>query len=221
MSCGTIRFCAVLAGKLEARRSDCAPRAGKSTLNRLELSRNEPTRYHKVSHDAAKIETLLVDVFLEAHSHAPGQIILDLDATDDLRCTASKKAGSSTVIMIATVTCRSTSLCGRHLLAGEAAAVKHRRLGRRGRGSRTHCRGNSADAGHGFVSSLRGDPGFARETLMAWCEANRVDFLFGMARNERLEAAIKDELDDGGSAEHQGRQVGASLQGLLHLLNAG
>ena len=74
---------AVLAGKLEARRNDCAPRAGKSTLNRLELSRNEPTRYHKVSHDAAKIETLLVDVFLEAHSHAPGQIILDLDATDD------------------------------------------------------------------------------------------------------------------------------------------
>jgi hypothetical protein len=41
---------------------------------------------------------------------------------------------------------------------------------------------------------LRGDYGFTRETLMAWCEANRVDFLFGLARNERLEAAIKDEL---------------------------
>ena len=41
---------------------------------------------------------------------------------------------------------------------------------------------------------LRGDSGFARETLMAWCEANRVDFLFGLARNERLEAAIKPEL---------------------------
>jgi hypothetical protein len=41
---------------------------------------------------------------------------------------------------------------------------------------------------------LRGDSGFAREALMAWCEANRVDFLFGLARNERLEAAIKDEM---------------------------
>ncbi len=75
---------AVLAGKLEARRSDCAPLAGKSTLNRLELSRPEPTRYHKVSHDAAAIERLFVDVFLEAHSRAPEQITLDLDATDDL-----------------------------------------------------------------------------------------------------------------------------------------
>lgn len=38
---------AILAGKLEARRADCAPVAGKSTLNRLELSRPEATRYHK------------------------------------------------------------------------------------------------------------------------------------------------------------------------------
>ena len=68
---------AVIAGKLVAKRADCAPLAGKSTLNRLELSRPEPTRYHKVSHDAAAIETLFVDVFLEAHRRAPAQIILD------------------------------------------------------------------------------------------------------------------------------------------------
>ena len=74
---------ATLAGKLAARRADCAPLAGKSTLNRLELSRPEPTRYHKISHDAAAIETLFVDVFLEAHRRAPAQIILDLNATDD------------------------------------------------------------------------------------------------------------------------------------------
>jgi Transposase DDE domain group 1 len=55
---------AVLGGKLEAKRLDCAPLAGKSTLNRLELSRVEPSRYHKISYDAAAIETLLVDVFL-------------------------------------------------------------------------------------------------------------------------------------------------------------
>ena len=51
---------AVLAAKLEAQRSDCAALAGKSTLNRLELSRTEPTRYHKVSHDPAAIESLFV-----------------------------------------------------------------------------------------------------------------------------------------------------------------
>ena len=74
---------AVLLGKLEAKRSDCAPVAGKSTLNRLELSRPEPTKYHRISHDEAAIENLLVDLFVEAHRRAPRQIVLDLDATDD------------------------------------------------------------------------------------------------------------------------------------------
>lgn len=74
---------AMLAGKLAAHRSNCAPLAGKSTLNRLELSRGEPTRYHKISHNPAAIERLFVDVFLEAHHRAPAQITLDLDATDD------------------------------------------------------------------------------------------------------------------------------------------
>src|ERR1700692_4449842 len=73
---------AVLAGKLEARRQDCAPVAGKSTLNRLELSCLEPTRYHKISHNPIAIKRLLVDLFLEAHEQAPSEIILDLDATD-------------------------------------------------------------------------------------------------------------------------------------------
>jgi hypothetical protein len=73
----------VLAGKLEAWRADCAPVAGKSTLNRLELSRDTPTKYRKIAHEAAAIEGLFVDLFLEAHEKAPKQIILDLDATDD------------------------------------------------------------------------------------------------------------------------------------------
>jgi hypothetical protein len=73
----------ILAGKLEARRSNCAPLAGKSTLNRLERSRTEPSRYHKISYEAAKIEGLFVDLFLDAYAAPPPQIILDLDATDD------------------------------------------------------------------------------------------------------------------------------------------
>src|SRR6476660_9623293 len=74
---------AVLAGKLTARRADCAAVAGKSTLNRLELSRPEPTRYHRIAYDEAAIEALPVTLFLEAHQRPPKQIILDLDATDD------------------------------------------------------------------------------------------------------------------------------------------
>src|SRR3954465_5885566 len=60
----------VLAGKLEASRSDCAPVAGKSTLNRLALSRDKPTKYAKIAHDPAAVEGLSVDLFLEAHAKA-------------------------------------------------------------------------------------------------------------------------------------------------------
>src|SRR5450755_1218699 len=59
---------AVLAGKLEAGREDCAPVAGKSTLNRLELSRETPTKYRKIAHEPAAIEALFVGLFLEAHA---------------------------------------------------------------------------------------------------------------------------------------------------------
>jgi hypothetical protein len=41
---------------------------------------------------------------------------------------------------------------------------------------------------------LRADSGFARDELMAWCEANAVDYVFGLARNERLVSAIADDL---------------------------
>jgi hypothetical protein len=183
---------AVLAGKLEARRNECAPLAGKSTLNRLELSRPEPTRYHKVSHDAAAIETLFVDLFVEAHSRAPTQIILDLDATDD-----PLHGDQEGRFFHGYYDCYCYLplyiFCGRHLLAAKL-------------------RRSNIDGAAGAIEEvarivaqirqcwprvrilLRGDSGFARETLMAWCETNRVDFLFGMARNERLVAEIKDEL---------------------------
>ena len=74
---------AVLAGKLTARRKNCAPVASKSRLNRLELGGAAITPYHKIGHDPAAIEAMFVDLFLDAHQRAPKQIILDLDATDD------------------------------------------------------------------------------------------------------------------------------------------
>jgi hypothetical protein len=74
---------AVLAGKLEAGRANCAPVAGKPTLNRLELSRETPTRYHKIASDPNAIESLFFTLFLEAYKTPPEEIILDIDATDD------------------------------------------------------------------------------------------------------------------------------------------
>ena len=75
---------AVLAGKLEAKRADCAPVAGKSTLNRLEHGgAARDARYHKISPDPTAIERLFVELFLDAHRRQPKRIVLDLDATDD------------------------------------------------------------------------------------------------------------------------------------------
>ena len=183
---------AVLAGKLKARREDCAPAAGKSTLNRLELSRETATRYHKVSHDPAAIEALLVDLFLEVHDRPPKQIVLDLDATDDPlhghqegRFFHGYYDGYCYLPLYV--------FCGRHLLAarlrpsnidGSAGAVEE--IARivaqiRTRWPRTRI-------------LLRADSGFAREALMVWCEKNRVDFVFGLARNARLVGEIAAEL---------------------------
>jgi hypothetical protein len=86
---------ATLAGKFAARRTNCAPLAGKSTLNRLELSRTEPTRYNKLAADTAAVEALSIDLFLDTRPRAPKQITFDLDATDDL-LHGTRKAGSFT-----------------------------------------------------------------------------------------------------------------------------
>jgi hypothetical protein len=183
---------AVLAGKLQAWRSDCAPAAGKSTLNRLELSREMATRYHKISHEKAAIEALFVDLFLEAQAGPPKQIILDLDATDD-----PLHGHQEGRFFHGYYDCYCYLplyvFCGRHLLAaklrrsaidGSAGAVEEvaRIVAQiRARWPRTRI-------------LLRADSGFAREALMAWCEENRVDFVFGLARNARLVEEIAVEL---------------------------
>jgi hypothetical protein len=184
---------AVLAGKLEARREDCAPIAGKSTLNRLELSKLEPTRYHKISHNPVAIKNLMVDLFLEAHERPPKQIILDLDATDD-PLHGEQEGRFFHGYYDCYCYLPLYVFCGRHLLVAKlrradmdaaAGAVEEvARLVARIRACWPRTR-----------ILLRADSGFAREDLMAWCEANGVDFLFGLARNERLVAEIETELD--------------------------
>jgi hypothetical protein len=182
----------VLAGKLEARRVDCAPVAGKSTLNRLELSREVATRYHKIAHDPAAIEGLFVTLFVEAHRVAPQEIILDLDATDD-----PLHGHQEGRFFHGYYDCYCYLplyvFCGEQLLAAKL-------------------RPSNIDGAAGAVEEiarivgqirrhwpqvriiLRADSGFAREALMAWCEANRVDYILGLAKNVRLIRAIGAEL---------------------------
>jgi hypothetical protein len=176
---------AILAGKLEARRPACAPLAGKSTLNRLEHApAGKPGRYHRIGHDAAAIEALFVDLFLDAHRSAPRQTILDLDATD-VPLHGHQEGRFFHGCYDAYCYLPLYVFCGRHLLAARlrrsnidasAGAVEEvaRIIGRiRARWPRVRI-------------LLRADSGFAREALMAWCEVNRVDFVFGLARNARL-----------------------------------
>ena len=198
---------ATLAGKLQARRRGCAPLAGKSMLNRLEHAPVTPGRYHKIGHDAAAIEGLFVDLFLDAHPTPPEEIVLDLDATDDPihghqegRFFHGYYDGYCYLPLYV--------FCGRHLLA-----AKLRRA--------------DIDASAGAVAEvarivaqirarwprvkivLRADSGFARDELMVWCEANGVDYVFGLARNQRLVAAIADEL---AQAEAESRAIGGAAR---------
>jgi hypothetical protein len=198
---------AVLGGKLAAKRADCAPLAGKSTLNRLELSREEPTRYHKISYDAAAIEGLFVDLFLDAHAAPPLQITLDLDATDDPL--HGQQEGRffhgyyDTYCYLPLYV-----FCGRHLLAAKL------------RSANIDASAGSVDEMAQIVAQirqrwpkvrilLRADSGFAREALMVWCENNGVDFLFGLAKNARLNAEIEMELD---AAQEQSQRTGRSAR---------
>jgi hypothetical protein len=184
---------AVLAGKLEAGRSDCAPLAGKSTLNRLEHAPSgAPSRYHRIGHDGAAIEWLFVETFLQAHARPPGQIILDLDATDDPlhghqegRFFHGYYDGYCYLPLYI--------FSGRHLLVAKLR-----------RANIDACAGAEGEVERvvGQIRQrwprvrilLRADSGFARESLMAWCERNRVDFVFGLARNSRLVEEIAPEL---------------------------
>jgi len=101
---------AVLAGKPEARRPGCAPLAGKSTLGRLEHApAGEPGRYHRIGHDAAAVEALYVDLFLEAHRGSARAISPSIWTRPTSRCTVIRRAGSSAATTTPTATSRSTS----------------------------------------------------------------------------------------------------------------
>ena len=168
------------------------PLAGKSTLNRLEWGVSEEARedrYRRIAVSAEAVDCFFVEVFLDAHEEPPEEIVLDVDATDDPLHGAQEGRffhgyyGCYCYLPL-------YIFCGRHLLCARL-------------------RRSNIDASAGSVEELdrivaqireswpkvriiiRGDGGFAREALMAWCEDHGVDYVFGLARNPRLQAALE------------------------------
>lgn len=173
--------------------------AGKSTLNRLELTPASATgksRYQKIVYHPEKIEKLLVDCFLDAHCEAPESIVIDFDATDDPIHGDQEGRffhgyyGNYCYLPL-------YIFCGDFLLAAKL-------------------RSSNIDASAGTVEELarivpqirerwplvkiiiRGDSGFCREEIMAWCEGNGVDYLFGLAKNNRLLGKIERQMKKAG-----------------------
>lgn len=168
------------------------PLAGKSTLNRLEWGAVQQDRYRKISLDTEAVDRFFVDTFLAAHPSAPAEIVLDLDATDDPL--HGEQEGrffhgyyGEYCYLPLYIFCGSHLLCARLREANVdascgAAAELERIVARiRQRWPEVHI-------------IVRADSGFAREELMAWCESQGVDFIFGLARNARLQRALGGEL---------------------------
>jgi hypothetical protein len=184
-------------GRDRARERDRGkPLAGKSTLNRLELTRvgaSEASRYKKIAADTKRMEGVFVEYFLQAHRRRPpSRIVLDFDATDDP--VHGEQLGRFFHGYYQEYCFLPLYLfCGDELLGawlrpadidGAAGAVK--KLAQVARRLR--------EAWPGVTIVVRADSGFCREPLMRWCEENQVDYVLGLARNRRLEAELQEEL---------------------------
>ena len=180
-----------LLGVLAGKKDLGEPLAGKSTLNRLELTPvGSPCaeRYNKISYSPEALDELLVDLFLEAHRQAPREIVLDLDATDTPLHGRQEARffhgyyGHYCYLPLYV-------FCGDHLLCARL------------RPSNIDASAGSLEEVQRIVQQiraqwpktrilLRADSGFCREELLAWCENNAVDYVFGFARNQRLRRII-------------------------------
>ena len=178
---------AVLSGK---RKLD-EPLAGKSTLNRLELT-DRSKRYHKIGYSADAIDRLLGDLYIESHAVPPTEIVLDLDATDIPLYGHQPERFfhgyyDSYCYLPLYIFAGDQLLCARLRPANQDAAA------------------GSIEEVEPIVAQLRArwpkvkivlraDSGFCREALMGWCEQNRVDYLFGLQRNRRLHKIIGGQI---------------------------
>jgi len=179
-----------LAGKAEPGKE---PLAGKSTLNRMELGDGTPNRYKKITFWRDAIDDLLVDAFLEAYPAPPEQIVLDIDTTDfaihgeqegrfyhgyyDHYCYLPLYVFAGEHVLCARL--RPSNI--------DPSTGSRKEIERMVKRIRT--------LWPEVQIVLRGDSGFCREELMAWCEAQQVDYVFGMARNSLLEKIVAEALE--------------------------
>ena len=176
--------------------------AGKSTLNRLELSGEvgSADRYKKVRYEAAAVDQLLVKLFLEAHTQAPEEIVIDMDTTD-LAVHGHQEERFFHGFYNQYCYLPLYIFCGEHLLgvrlrpanidASAGALEEFERIVQQIRQAWPQVR-----------IILRADSGFCRESLMKWCEDNQVYYVLGFARNERLRTIIDPQMQQA-AALHQ------------------
>jgi Transposase DDE domain group 1 len=195
--------------------------AGKSTLNRLELSGEvgEEDRYKKIHYQAAAIDELLVKIFVEAQPEAPDQIVIDLDATD-LPLHGHQEQRFFHGFYNHYCYLPLYIVCGDHL------------LGVRLRPANTDASAGAREEIERIVKQirrswpevkiiLRADSGFCREPLMNWCEANQVDYVFGFARNERLRRIIDPQMQQAAELHRQTGQAARVFAEFTYETNTG
>jgi DDE family transposase len=196
---------AVLSGKPEI---DTEPLAGKSTLNRLELSTGTADRYKKIHCRTEAIDQLLVSVFLEAHTHAPERIVLDLDVTD-LPLHGHQEGRffhgyyDSYCYLPLYIFCGEHLLCARLRTADQDAAA----------GSQAEVErlvNQIRQVWPTVQIILRADSGFCREELMKWCEEHGISYVLGFARNARLRRLIEPQMQEA-AQQHQATQQPARV----------
>jgi hypothetical protein len=161
--------------------------AGKSTLNRLELTPADArpdARYKKIVMDEAAVDRLLVDLYIQAQPRQPRRIILDLDATDDP--VHGQQEGrffhayyGCYCYLPLYIFIDEHLVCARlrpsNIDAAAGALEEVERIV-----ARLRFTWPKADI------VLRADSGFCRDALMSWCEKHQVGYVFGLAKNDRL-----------------------------------
>jgi len=183
-----------LAGKPDPK---ARPLAAPATIHRLELSHPElaaSDRYCKISLEPQAVDELLIDLMLEAHQAPPEEIVLDLDVTDDP--IHGRQEGrffhgyyDCYCYLPLYIFAGDHLLCSRLRTADrDGAAGSLEEL------ERIVLRIRAAWPKTRVV--IRGDSGFCREWLLAWCESEGVDYVLGIAKNERLKAELAPELEE-------------------------
>jgi hypothetical protein len=189
----------VLAGREELE----APLAGKSTLNRMELGAGTKDRYKKITFWKDAVDELLVKVFMESYESAPVEIVLDVDTTD-LPLHGKQEGRFFHGYYDSYCYLPLYVFCGEQILGARLRESNHdASLGCLQEIERIV--GQIRAAWLRIRIILRGDYGFCRNLLMSWCENHNVDFVFGMARNQRLRKIIGAEMHQ---ATQQWRQTG-------------